>query len=638
MNPFAPMLRVLRRRLRTEERGFTLVEMMVAQGVILVSLLSLAYTTTIGFKDIALARERDSANGILNRVMEEVRALPLETVQKGLSTTDPTAAQSGTECNLATVAGAPCRDSRILRTGCPSDPTGRTYQWCYQLPGTTTQEGIPHGDTTTASVPLNPHFAPIDVGPTRFTRYIYVSYYLNRSNQYRVTGVVDWDNVARHTSGEVIAQTVISTSSECASSAAHPFAAPCQPFTFASGQVDSGQILLVPTPGENVNTGQSGTNFAGVRGIRLDRAAIRTLALYANSQSEQISLSQSRSVASSVDWKLIPDAAISTAGGAVLNTSADSDPAQPAGFHDPATGTAIVSATTGATTYSASGNSNTMTETYAAGDHLEGISTMTASSAAHPCGANAGLPCGRAQGAQPNTNLINLTLAAKADQGVARLVEFTGVGTGSEVVVQKRLTGADGSMKCDITRRIGTVRFGGIGAGVVTPPGWDSTKGLVYLSNYSATLKAAAGTGLSATDQDWGLSGTVQYYNPTRLVNGVLSPGYTTIDYSTLTGPTTFTVALDHDSRTVSGNKRVQIVFNGTFTVGAATKTTVPASGTTLTSARAAAAPALQGSMTYQVNQGPNIEADKLQAALTYDVNLGGSACTASYSSAPAVA
>src|SRR5688572_24873698 len=73
VNMFAPLLRTLRRRLRTEERGFTVVELMVAQGIILVSLLSLAYTATVGFQDIALARQREGANALANRVIEQVR-------------------------------------------------------------------------------------------------------------------------------------------------------------------------------------------------------------------------------------------------------------------------------------------------------------------------------------------------------------------------------------------------------------------------------------------------------------------------------------------------------------------------------------------------------------------------------------
>src|SRR6266542_1043590 len=77
-------LRRTRSRLRGEA-GFTLVELMVAVGIMLVALLALAYTATIGFSDIALARQRQGATGLANQTMEQIRALPFDVLKKGLS-------------------------------------------------------------------------------------------------------------------------------------------------------------------------------------------------------------------------------------------------------------------------------------------------------------------------------------------------------------------------------------------------------------------------------------------------------------------------------------------------------------------------------------------------------------------------
>src|SRR5207247_3371262 len=82
-------LRRLRSRVRSEG-GFTLIELMVAVGIMLVALLALAYTATIGFSDIALARQRQSASGRANQTMEQMRALPFDVLKKGPHNADLT--------------------------------------------------------------------------------------------------------------------------------------------------------------------------------------------------------------------------------------------------------------------------------------------------------------------------------------------------------------------------------------------------------------------------------------------------------------------------------------------------------------------------------------------------------------------
>src|SRR5207247_11198162 len=89
-------LRRIRSRLRGEA-GFTLIELMVAVGIMLVALLAMAYTATIGFSDIALARQRQGANGLADQAMEQIRGLPFDTIKKGLATWDV-----GTDANIVT--------------------------------------------------------------------------------------------------------------------------------------------------------------------------------------------------------------------------------------------------------------------------------------------------------------------------------------------------------------------------------------------------------------------------------------------------------------------------------------------------------------------------------------------------------
>ncbi|MGH2528393.1 MAG: type IV pilus modification PilV family protein, partial [Actinomycetota bacterium] len=57
----------VRVRAHSDERGFTLLETVIAVTVIFGSLLMLAYTATIGFTYASLARERQSATGLANQ-------------------------------------------------------------------------------------------------------------------------------------------------------------------------------------------------------------------------------------------------------------------------------------------------------------------------------------------------------------------------------------------------------------------------------------------------------------------------------------------------------------------------------------------------------------------------------------------
>ena len=97
-------LRRIRVRL-APEGGFTLVELMVALGVILLALLAMAYTATIGFSDISLARQRQTATGLANEAMERVRALSFDKITAGHANSDLQSAQDG----LITVTGTEYR-------------------------------------------------------------------------------------------------------------------------------------------------------------------------------------------------------------------------------------------------------------------------------------------------------------------------------------------------------------------------------------------------------------------------------------------------------------------------------------------------------------------------------------------------
>src|SRR5829696_3234413 len=87
------------------ERGFTIVETVVAITVIFGSLTALAYTATIGFRYVAIARERQGATGVSNQVIEGVRALAWERFTLGLRTSDVVAEAADPSGNIKLCAG-----------------------------------------------------------------------------------------------------------------------------------------------------------------------------------------------------------------------------------------------------------------------------------------------------------------------------------------------------------------------------------------------------------------------------------------------------------------------------------------------------------------------------------------------------
>jgi len=103
---------------RAPEDGFTIVELMVATGVMLAAITAMLYTTLAGLEGIAVARQRQTANGLANQVLEQVRALPFDTVERGLSNTDLSAHQ---DSRISLVSGVSCLTSRAsLATTKPS--------------------------------------------------------------------------------------------------------------------------------------------------------------------------------------------------------------------------------------------------------------------------------------------------------------------------------------------------------------------------------------------------------------------------------------------------------------------------------------------------------------------------------------
>ena len=201
------------------ERGFTIVETVVAITVIFGSLTALAYTATIGFRYIAFGRDRIQATGFANEVMEGVRALPYSAITKGLDTaeysSDPNIVLCATEYRLFDCAG-----EKLV---------GQTFSGGY-----TEDWIVPHTDTATTENGLELTWAT------------YVTNDDVTANPYSLTVQVSWAGgaIANDANNFVRVQSAFWSPTGCVSSTTHPFAAPCQPFLYGQALVPESNVTI----------------------------------------------------------------------------------------------------------------------------------------------------------------------------------------------------------------------------------------------------------------------------------------------------------------------------------------------------------------------------------------------------------
>jgi prepilin-type N-terminal cleavage/methylation domain-containing protein len=473
-------------RMRSEG-GFTLIELMVALGVVLVALVAMAYLATVGFTDIALARQRQGANGLANQTMEQIRALPFDTLKKGLANTDLNG------------------DANITKNG-PCAGTGTWY--CYA------GEQIPRG-TNPNVVPLVPHTQTITVGKTTYTVRAYVTWYNNvtTSNTFRLTVLVTWPNAARQgVSSSVQTQSIAYSGAGCLSTKTHPFAAPCQPFFYG-----------------NATAGQGHFDVTGaIEGIQLETASLLLTGESSNAQVEQIAAVQGISTASGASLTLNGQAA-QVSGGQQATSGADNDPAQPGQEYD----SVLATGSGGALLASSGGGSpNLVTLTPSTSDPLATTSTTSASlvNPIHLCplfgiSENDLQACGSSTAQQVGTASSTLALNKSLSLGTTTLVSaLAPPSAGSSFVNRQLQTGADGLIHSDVVRPMGTVTLASLPSGLdpaAVPVGWAGY--LVQISGVTETVTAETGTNSPAPTV--AAAGTIRYWNGIGYSTVAVAPG-----------------------------------------------------------------------------------------------------------------
>jgi type II secretory pathway pseudopilin PulG len=587
--------RVRARFTLASEAGFTLIEVIVAAGIMLTVLLALAYTTTVALSYTSFSRQRQGASGLMNQAMEQVAALPFTTLESGLDNTDLANSVN---------AGSASYDPDIHTTGC-----GGASGYCYG------GEPIPHGNivgtgqpacsSTSLPHPLVPHSCPTMVGPTSYTVRVYVTNYVPpggtldlTSHTYRVTVSVSWAPPQVRGSSKETTQKIFFSSTGCLSSGTHPFAAPCQPFLYATAGVQPGVIQV---------SGSIGTTA-------LDPgAAIEPLEFSSDLQIEQITALQGYSQTAAASATTAGES-VGAVGPLKVTSGADSDPAQPGHEYSSNTSTAALSGSP----IDLSGENGHLSLSATGTDSLTTVSTTAAAASQSPACANVsgtnqsdGQPCGNSKVTAGVTTSVSLTLNP-AGVSLGAVLGSIATATGTDVAYTKRLvapsgtvcptTSGDGCVHAEATRLIGTVTLGSLPSGVSPNGSWLGY--LVQITGFSDHVTAEAGVGFAAPAAT--ATGTIRYWT---------GNGYATCTISSSCPATITTTAV---TVTTSDGAAITIP-SATLTVGVPSTATSASNCTTPCVFRSAASPSpLTGDIAYGVaKDGVSL------ANLTIHVNMG---------------
>ena len=505
----------LRARLDGDERGFTIVETVVAITVIFGSLVALAYTATIGFGYADLGRQKQTATGIADEIMEQVRGLPWERVTAGhlasdITTADPNV-KTGCEGDAAGVyrlfscsasSSRPGSGEKVVMqatTACTAATSG--YPKCvYPLilhSGSITQNNIAYTwrvyDTNNCPTTTSTGCPTVTVGSTT----------TKQMSPYRITVVVTWTGGKAGPNKVVQAQSLFWSPSGCRSTATHPFAAPCQPFFLGVATVPKGNVHIAQ--GSATAVAVSGTSF--VSGD-LDTAGVESTV-----QSEQLSYADGGFTQPGVRLETATGAT-TRAGIIAASSAADTDP----GTTSPTYSSVICPDPTypcagGAVS---TGSENVVTLTAPGGQTARSTSTTSASTT-NVCppptdtAQTDGKACGgstiQSAGILSASVTVNSTSPSLGSATIAQILASSGRNKTFVDRVQSGqtpaglcapITNSDGCIEATATRRIGTVNVGAMPSAFTPPSGWsgsDAWNGYYFsIVGYQDAVSASAGT------------------------------------------------------------------------------------------------------------------------------------------------
>jgi Tfp pilus assembly protein PilV len=499
------LIRRIRARLHGE-RGFTILETVIALMVVFASLTALAYTASNGFRYIGYGRDRIQATGIANRVMEDIRGLAYTKITGGIPTSELTS------------------DGRIV------DCSGE-----YRFQSCAGEEIVSSTfDATYEAAWLVPHTDSMSVGNLDITYSTYVTNDDPTTNPYRVTVLIEWANgaIGNAPNNSVRVQSLFWSPEGCVNSTTHPFAAPCQPFFY--GQVDAPQPLLSVT-GQLFDFGIDFGLPDGTPGLSVTLPGVA-----ATAQEEQTTDLDATSTLSGITF--VDSAGEESAGNQQAKADADNKAETATGVTDGGSSTDVTTDTLSRVVTGCCGEIG-LRATVAAGD-TEGRSASVDASGVdtYACPTTGTretdlLPCSGARTRQVGTATVEVLHShVLTPVGAANLLRVVGPVTDTTVKIDRDAAGVgeDGLIDVLASRTLGTVQLGGFPTSGMTPPAGMSstatndTNYCVRLVGYTDSARAVAGERTSIAPSAPAPTGSLYYYSGSGYSNKAVTD--TTLD------------------------------------------------------------------------------------------------------------
>lgn len=575
------------RRLCTQS-GFTLVELMVAVFIIAGALLGMITLQLRSLGTVNLSKQRQQATDLADRTMEQLRALPYDTIKAGLSSSD-----------LSETAPIYLVSGRLRPTSFASS----------------IDEQLVTGATTLS--PLNLHRrsdSSTRIGNTQFAISSYVTLVSAAANDvsqgYWLTVIVNWNSgSATSTVKQVMVRSQVYSPTGCLATSNHPFSGPCQAFyDGAAGTTPAGISV--------VSAGATGTTPLAGNDMTSGGADLPSLSM--GVQSEQTVAAQGKAAASAAHY-LDSSSSTTAQGGQGAATGASTDPAT-GGSSPPSTANfaqaaqAVTKATsTGTFAFQDASDTGASSSTTAA---LSGASCLDLSSTVvtggQACSSGNFAPGGPVSStltyAGGNIPLASVAASATTSKAfVARFLSSTG----------SYCTGASGTgcISGNVTRSLGNGVVGGAPTPATgLPSGWLGS--MITLTGYGDSASTEAGPGAQPAASS--RTGTLMYWS---------GSGYTSVPLSSATNST---YPLTRVTYGYSGSSAVTVRMTGSVTVGpSSAKTGAPQCQAPVTCASSTSG-SLLATVTYAISAG-----NAQSALFTVTLDLGSAAAQASYRVAP---
>jgi hypothetical protein len=566
-------------RRRSEDEGFTLVELAVAMFVTLLVVSGLITVFLASIRGVALAKQRQAATGLATAVMEKFRALDYGTLSAGLYCSDVAG-----DANLS--ASGACGGGGTVTFA----PAGTGISETVQVQSTAAP--------ASAVPPIFPHVvsdASTKIDNVQYTVSSYVTQAATTASSFNLTVLVSWSSSVSHATKTVTQRSLEFSPSRCLSSATHPYSGACQAAFNGDAGLSNAGITITAI----------GDTTVDIPGLDARSIELSFPSLSASLGVEQIS--KLTGLAGTSSATVVTSAGSSSSGGLSTTVAADSDPSSSSGGISPGT----VSQTS-SSTLTVAGTAGTLTVAPTTGDSGAADSRVTSTASScqdatasalpatdRPCswsnvqqaGTSGSLALQLTNGA-PNFSLASVAAAPTA----ARATTAT---LGSPGTTACTTTSGAGCVTSQSARTLGTVRLGGLpsasGSGDQLPSGWPGY--IVRVTGVQERAQAEAGIGAGAPSFSR-TAGSVSYYDAN-------DHSTKTLDLTTLTANTDVDLGTIEAQYTWGGHE-VHITIDASFRAGQAlgvpvTSTTDPACKTAACSATATAPSTLTATMVYDV-------------------------------------